>query len=528
MKKAVVLCFTLFAFLTSALVLADDVGPQYLKDPSKPSRIASPFTPGATAVRNAVLAGVTNGNLRLVSRQNDSLAEMEHLRYQQFYKGIPVFGGEVVFHNRNLKTDSLSGEYFPIPEMSVTPGITHAEAVESFRRIVGKEGLQEKVNATDLTIYPRPEGGYRLAYRVTLTKDRTFSETALVDAKSGEILLRFSNIKYDSGAIGFGYGVHGEAWKLATVLSSNDNKYYLADEKFLRPINQYTFDWKIGAYIPSDTDNNWGSSYPEAVSAHAFMGMVYDFYNLFYGRKGIDNNNLDVEAVVNYDGISDNAFWSSEYNSMFFGIPGAGQDQYAGTLDVIGHEFSHGVTDFASNLTYAFQSGALNESFSDIMGTLVEFYWLPEGTGLLKADWLIGEDSKPTYTSAGCRNLVNPNLNSQFGDSRYPDPAHLTQYYSLPYNVDYGGVHVNCTIFPHAFYLLAHGGTNPVSQMSVTGIGLNKAAYIYYRAWVNYLTSESTFLNAANALVQSAKDLYGNSSTEYQQVIQSMLAIGFK
>ena len=80
MKKAVVLCFTLFAFLTSALVLADDVGPQYLKDPSKPSRIASPFTPGATAVRNAVLAGVTNGNLRLVSRQNDSLAEMEHLR----------------------------------------------------------------------------------------------------------------------------------------------------------------------------------------------------------------------------------------------------------------------------------------------------------------------------------------------------------------------------------------------------------------------------------------------------------------
>ena len=96
----------------------------------------------------------------------------------------------------------------------------------------------------------------------------------------------------------------------------------------------------------------------------------------------------------------------------------------AAAFDVVGHEYTHGVTQYSSNLVYAFESGALNEAFSDIMGTTAEFYWFPEGSGLYKADWYVGEDAFPYYKTTGTRNLADPNSTSQLGDPRYPDPCH--------------------------------------------------------------------------------------------------------
>ena len=205
---------------------------------------------------------------------------------------------------------------------------------------------------------------------------------------------------------------------------------------------------------------------------------------------------------------------------MYFLDPGTNGFQTAAALDVIAHEFTHGVTQFTSNLVYANESGALNESFSDIMGTAVEFHWQAAGTGFCLADYYIGEDIFTDYGYA-LRNLVNPNLNG--------DPCHLTQKKKLPNTEagDWGGVHANCTIYGHAYYLLANGGTNMVSHIAVTGIGVEKATNIFYSAFTAYLTPTSQFISAANALLKSASVLFGSASNEYQQTVKMLQAIGW-
>jgi thermolysin len=251
----------------------------------------------------------------------------------------------------------------------------------------------------------------------------------------------------------------------------------------------------------------------------------------------MNDNNLDIEATVHwYDG-SDNAFWNPEQKQIYFLDPGQRGFQFTGALDVVAHEYSHGVTTYTSGLIYWDESGALNESFSDIIGAAVEFYWQEPGDGLLKSDWLNGEDSRPYYSTAECRNLEDPNTNSQLKNAGfpsylwYPDPCHLSQkippiiwYGSL---VDSGGVHLNMTIYSHAYYLLSNGGTNKVSGKSVAGIGIEKATKIFYRAWTYWMTSTSSFWNAGNYLLWSAAHLYGSASNEYAQTIKAMEAIGW-
>jgi bacillolysin len=315
------------------------------------------------------------------------------------------------------------------------------------------------------------------------------------------------------------------------VLTQDANGYWMATEDTsIRPVKQLTLDYHHSIYdnqstVPSSSNGVFAKN--TNVNVHTYLGWVYDYYYLMHGRHGIDDHNLQITALNHVFGSSyhDNAFWSSSLKGMVFMDPLYTNWQIGAGLDVIGHELTHGVTDYTSKLIYQFQSGALNEAISDIMATVIEFHFQPAGAGFNKADYLIGEDIYPTYSSANClRNLANPNAKTT---SYGPYPCHLSQYINLSGSNDYGGVHYNCTIFGHAFYLLAHGGTNPISHRAVTSIGIAKAAQIYYRAFTHYLTQSATFLSAANALLQSAKDLYGASGAEYGQVLQSMLAIGF-
>lgn len=326
--------------------------------------------------------------------------------------------------------------------------------------------------------------------------------------------------------IGLGVDYHGYLRKLPTY--NENNVFYLYDEHGVRPYTQAVLDYRIGLYIPSDNDNQWDHDGTN-VSAHANVGLIYDFYYLYLGRQGIDNRNMDTLIVTHNSQYSDNASWNGI--SLNFYVPGKQQAQFAAALDVVGHEFSHGVTDYSSDLIYEYQPGALNESFSDIMGCAAEFFWHPQGTGLYRADWFTGEDAFPSYDfgiSKGLvRSLEDPNRFSQTGWYLGPDPCHLSQYLNVPFELDRGGVHLNCTIYPHAYYLLAAGGTNRVSGISVAGIGLEEATKIFYRAWVFYLTKTSIFIDAANAILQSAYDLYGGSSNELAQAKQAMRAIGW-
>ena len=269
------------------------------------------------------------------------------------------------------------------------------------------------------------------------------------------------------------------------------------DDTSIRPVKQLTVDYNHSiannqSEVPSSPNGVFAKD--TNVNVHTYLGWVYDYYYLMHGRHGIDNHNLKIVAFNHVFGASlhDNAYWDGTNKYMVFMDPLNTNWQIGAGLDVIGHELTHGVTDYTSKLIYQFQSGALNEAISDIMATAIEFHFQAAGSGFNQADWVMGEDIYPTYSGANyLRNLANPNAKTT---SYGPYPCHLNQYINLAGNNDYGGVHINCTIFGHAFYLLANGGTNPISHRAVTGIGMEKAAQIYYRAFSHYLTSTASFV----------------------------------
>jgi len=517
-KFLVILSFIFFMHLSG---FADYVGKTYVSSPEF-SQFESFFSVQNQFLLQFFDQQIQRGNLVPFLVQQDAKSGMEHIRYLQTHRGLPVFGGEIIYHLKSEVVESITGEYYRLDSVETEPELTREEAVSAYRAYLSGPELIEKSQDTRLIIFPSKDGTFHLSWQITLVEEDHFSMTGFIDALTGEVLFQSSNIHFDEPAIGLGVNYHGLNVKLANTLYS-DGYYYLYDEKRVRPFNHYTFNYD-GNYIPGDADNIWDFD-GAIVSAHALVGQVYDFYYRFFGREGINDKNLDTVVYVHNDKYEDNAFWNGE--SLNFCVQGKKKEENAACLDIVTHEYTHGVTEYSSDLVYSFESGALNESFSDIMGTTAEFYWHPEGIGLYLADWYIGEDARPYYNTSGCRNLANPNANSQLGDPNYPDPCHLSQKHVVPGNLDNGGVHLNSTIYAHAFYLLANGGRNSVSHILVNGIGIDKAAQIFYTAFVYYLTKNSDFMDAANALLEVAYSLYGTGSQEYQQTVKAMEAIGW-
>ena len=523
MKKLFSLLFIVLLFIT--FLEGSYVGKSYFKGRNGPE-IVNLFQKKAIHLESFFAKEIQKGNLKLVKVQEDLIASMEHHRYSQYFKELEVFGGQIIQHYRNGELTGINGEYYQIFDVDIVPLITKEKAIEFFRNDLAKEGLKEISEESRLVIYPVKYGDYYLAYQITFEKGAGYNMTGIIDARTGEILFKYSNVNFDESTIGLGIGYHGGQYKLPTTFY--DGIYNLFNEKKVRPVNQYTYDYRTSDgyyyYVASDNDNYW--DYDGAlVNIHVYVGLTYDYYYLVHGRDGIDNKNMKIKATAHwYDG-QDNAFWDGGKKHMYFLDPGKLNLQCGAAIDYIAHEYSHGVTQFSSGLIYSFESGALNESFSDIIGTAVEHYWQPEGSGFSKADWYMGEDAKPYFATNGLRNLANPSSNWQ---SPYgPDPCHLWQEILVPFYIDNGGVHLNMTIYSHAYYLLAHGGTNNVSNIKVNGVGIDKATKIFYRAWVYYMVPSSDFYYAACALGQSAYDLYGSNSNEFAQTIRAMEAIGW-
>jgi thermolysin len=194
----------------------------------------------------------------------------------------------------------------------------------------------------------------------------------------------------------------------------------------------------------------------------------------------------------------------------------------AGSLDVVAHELTHGVTESSSGLIYQNESGALNEAFSDIMGTAAEFFYQTAGAGIGQADFLIGEDSVRAPGASGLvgiRSMINP---IAFG---HPD------HYSVRFTGtgDNGGVHINSGIVNHAFYLAVAGGTNRVSRLTVTGVGIanmEQMEKVFYRAFTFLMPANSTFVTARAATIQAARDLYPTNAAVVNAVTQAWTAVG--
>ncbi len=471
---------------------------------------------------------VLQGNLKLFKVHSEFSGNYIHERYDQYYCGIKVWGAQIIRHLKDNRIYCINGRYYKDINVNTNPLVEKNSAIEIAKRDLSDENYL--IKNPEMVIFPE-EKAYHLAYQIAFV--RKGSEIIyFVDAHSGEIIFKYDNTK-TSATIGIGKGVHNDLKKMSTDHSGGT---YKSRDK-MRPALIKTYDMKYNwnvwwnyaytdAYLGKDADNDWRDSITDkpVVDGHCYTGWTYDYFYSTHKRKGLNNKNLTVKVFVNYDvwGIT-NAFYDGNDHSLnFYDGDGITTTYIAGAIDVVAHEYSHGVTDFTSNLIYWSESGALNEAFSDIMGTCVEFYFQPEGKGFLKADWLLGEDIYKSYGSnKAFRRMDKPYLLSYFGGP-YPD------HYSLKYTgtSDNAGVHINSSIINHWFYLLAHGGTNRISGISVSGIGISKAEKIVYRAWVYYLFPSADFSDARSATIQAAKDLYGAGGTEASRVTRAWNAVG--
>ncbi len=256
------------------------------------------------------------------------------------------------------------------------------------------------------------------------------------------------------------------------------------------------------------------STDPAVNEAYDGAGATYDLYEEVYGRNSIDGKGMRIDSSVHYGAGYDNAFWNGA--QMVYG-DGDGRlfERFTKPVDVIGHELTHGVTAHEANLEYQDQPGALNESFSDVFGSLVKQRVL--GQTAAQADWIIGEGLfTPRVHGVGLRSMKAPG--TAYDDpvlGKDPQPANMKDYVSGP--EDDGGVHINSGIPNHAFYLAA---------TAIGGNAWEKAGRIWYDALTNRLRSTSDFADAAKKTAASAADLFGARAAEVKAVREAWRAVG--
>ncbi len=251
-----------------------------------------------------------------------------------------------------------------------------------------------------------------------------------------------------------------------------------------------------------------------ANEAYDGAGATYDLYWEVYQRNSVDGLGLRLDSSVHYQKNYDNAFWDGQ--QMVYG-DGDGQlfNRFTIAVDVIGHELTHGVTQYTSNLNYSYQSGALNEAFSDVFGSIVKQRQL--GQSATDADWLIGEGLfTANVKGVALRSMKAPG--TAYNDpvlGKDPQPAHMRDYVNT--SEDNGGVHINSGIPNHAFYLMA---------TSIGGNSWEKAGKIWYIAARDKFKSNTNFQNAADLIFQVAGDLFGQGGPEQKAVQDGWGGVG--
>lgn len=515
--------------------------------------------------------------LRLTKSENDFTGNFLDEKYQQFYKGIPVEFGVYNLHYKKGSLSSMNGELFSTDNFNITPSISKENALQKAIESVSAKKYMWDLGYGDVDYNKKPTGdlvmvpmlqadeSYKLvlAYKFDIFAAEPISRANIyINAISGEVLMSDAIMKHsNSSEVGLSKnpfeGVLKKEVKLkmalenlvpanaATRYSGNQSietslsgsNYILSD--LTRGGGVRTYNLKKTSVIANaidftDLDNNWTAAEfnnadfdNAALDAHWGVEKTYDYFKLKFNRNSYNNLGTLLRSYVHYspDGSGyENAGWTGSY--MIYG-DGASTFSPLTAFDVTSHELGHGVCSSSANLAYQRESGALNEGFSDIWGAAVEHEYAPA-----KQAFLIGEDITKT-TPFYLRSMSNPKAVGQPDTYRGENwtPATAAEGCITPGQStnDYCGVHNNSGVLNHWFYILVQGktGTNDIGKSySVTGIGFDKAAAIAYRAEVNYLTANSTFINTRDFGMQAATDLYGVNSPEFIATQDAFYAVG--
>ncbi|MFC0525165.1 M4 family metallopeptidase [Pontibacillus salicampi] len=445
-----------------------------------------------------------DASLKLVEVKEDELG-MKHYVYQPTVQQVPIDQSKVIVHtNKQDEMISVNGEFHAdAPDTlkekrklnsqdAIGKAWNHIE-VDKEEADIKQESVEgghiDNLTETSELVVFHEDGAYTLAYKVQLqfAEPTPSNWNIWVNAQDGQVIKAVNKVK-EAAATGSGTGVLGGTKSLNTY--SSNNTYYLYDTtKNMSGVIQ-TYDnnnggqWSLPGDYVTDTDNKFISeSQKAAVDAHYYAGEVYDYFYDNFGRVSYDDNGADITSTVHYGSNYNNAAWTG--NQMIYGDGDGSQFTYlSGADDIVAHELTHAVTDSSAQLVYENQPGALNESFSDVFGYFVD-----------NEDWLMGEDVyTPGQSGDALRSMSNP--------TQYNQPAHMDNYRDLPNTEagDWGGVHINSGI------------PNKAAYNTIQSIGQSKAEEIYYRALTNYLTPNSNFSDAREALIQSANDLYDSST----------------
>ena len=495
-----------------------------------------------------------NDQMQIKRTTTDDLG-FTHYRYQQYYKGVVVEPSQYIVHARNGYAEKANGVLITGLNLQVSPSVLEPTALQfalahvnattySWQDSTATAYLRQIKNDPTATYYPTGQlmitciqnanpnllTSYVLAYKFDINSSvPSDAKSVYVNAHTGIIVKEVSLILSCTPQTvnTFYNGVQtinveeGTGYYINNCLSDNCG----TAGGIIRT--------KLNLQDISITDNSISEDNKKAVnSLHWALERTYDYYHCTHNRRSFDDNNMPINARYSTSAYNqENAYWSNPVLKFGKGIGNCFQlNMPIVSLDVVGHEFTHGVTEFTAGLSYEGEQGALNESFGDIFGTMVEFY--VEGNN---ADYLINEDSWKSAASGNDgygRSMANPKIKTTelSGELCSADIPSVDTYYPTIGSLD---MHYSSGVQNRWFYLLAEGAvglddmTNDNGDLiRVCGIGREKAAAIAYLNLTTYLTSTSGYTEARLGSLQAAEDLFGQNSNEYVQTQNAWNAVG--
>ncbi|MGN9758878.1 M4 family metallopeptidase [Streptomyces sp. SD31] len=503
----------------------------------------------ATALENAasVLTDHT-ASLGLTAAQNTTVRDVivdpdgtQHVRYDRTYRQLPVLGGDFVVHLAKDGTyrSASRATRSPISLASVTPKISAPKAADLAAKLLRAANVGEtlkRLTAKPELVVDALHGAPKLAWRTdAVAQDSAgnpVARTVLTDASTGTRIDAWDSIETASGD---GKSLYSGTVPLETTRSGSS--YQLKDAT---RGGTYTGDaanktdtcllticlGRAPATLFTDADNHWGTGTTAdrstaAVDAQYGTDVTWDYYKDVHGRNGIAGDGKGAFNRVHYGKNYNNAFWDDSCFCMTYGDGDGTQLGPLVSLDVAGHEMTHGVTSKTAALTYSGESGGLNEATSDVFGTLVEFHAANSSD---PGDYLIGEKIvRSGFSRDALRYMDKPSKDGSSVDCWSPTTATLD-------------VHYSSGVGNHFAYLLAEGsGAKTINGVgydsptcdgsSVNGIGRDKLGKIWYRALTVYMTSSTNYAGARTATLSAAKDLYGAASAEHNAVAAAWRAV---
>ncbi len=469
--------------------------------------------------------------LKLESTERDQ-SGFTHLRYSVASNGVDLAHKTIIAHLKNGKLVSVNGEL----SLGATPANSFAlsenaaltaalDKIHAEKYMWQEEGETEHVRKRDndptFTYYPKgkkvvyeADGVSQYAWQFDIYASKPlYRANVFVNASTGAILAE-ENMICMVNTPGTAATLYSGTQNITSDLNTG---IYRLRETNTGGRSVETYNMKNGSNYSLATDftsttSSWNLAYTDkgATDAHWGAEMTYDYYMNTHNRNSIDNQGMKLRSYVHYQVNYYNAFWNGTQMTYGDGNGSGGAGMFA-ALDVCGHEITHGLTSKTANLVYSNEPGAINESWSDIFGVAIEHYARPNNT-----NWLMGEDLGSTL-----RSMSNPNAYGQ------PDTYLGNNWYSG--TGDNGGVHTNSGIGNYWYYLLSVGGsgTNDLgNSYQVTGISMNSAERIAFRALTVYFTSSTNYANARLLTIKAAQDIFGVCSNEVIQTANAWHAVG--